>query len=82
MTTKVLIVGNPRETHVGRHFMNGAPNAGLEAQIMDLAEAYEGPRWIKSLCWHLLGKRPQRLNRFGDGFSNQRRIGISQRFRL
>jgi len=65
MTTKVLIVGNPRETHVGRHFMNGAPNAGLEAQIMDLAEAYEGPRWIKSLCWHLLGKRPQRLNRFG-----------------
>jgi len=20
---------------------------------------------VKSLCWHLLGKRPQRLNRFG-----------------
>lgn len=66
MTTRVLIVGNPLETHVGRHLWNGAASAGVEAQILDLAQAYEGPRWVKSLCWHLLGKRPQRLNRFGD----------------
>ena len=64
MRTKVLIVGNPRETHVGRHFLKGADAAGIDAQIMDLQAAYEGPRWLKSLCWHLLGKRPQRLARF------------------
>lgn len=64
MKPKVLIVGNPRETHVGRHFLNGAPSAGIEAQMMDLEQAYEGARWIKTVCWHLLGKRPQRLNRF------------------
>jgi hypothetical protein len=64
MKTKVLIVGNPRETHVGRHLVNGAASVGIEAEIMDLAQAYQGPRWLKSLCWHLLGKRPQRLERF------------------
>jgi hypothetical protein len=66
MNARVLIVGNPRETHVGRHFMNGAAAAGMEVQMMDLVAAYEGPGWIKSLCWHLLGKRPQRLARFSN----------------
>jgi len=64
MKTKVLIVGNPRETHVGRHFVNGARQAGIETPVMDVEEAYRAPRLIRSLCWHLLRHRPARLNRF------------------
>lgn len=61
---RVLIVGNPRETHVGRHFLRGAGQAGVEASILDLAKAFEGPRLLRAAWWHLLGHRPLRLHPF------------------
>lgn len=67
MKTKVIMVGNPRETHVGRHLLNAAGAAGVEVEMLDLLEAYAGPRLLKSVFWHLLGKRPMRLERFSAG---------------
>lgn len=64
MTPRVLILGNPRETHVGRHLFQGAEAVGVAAEIMDVETAYEGPRLLRALFWRFAGRRPLRLARF------------------
>lgn len=64
MTTRLLIIGNPRETHVGGHLANGARSAGLETTLVDLEQAFAGPKLLQTACWHLLGHRPARLESF------------------
>lgn len=65
MKNRVLIVGNPRETHVGRHLLRGAPDAEAEVVMLDLVQAFDAPRLLKTLWWRLLGHRPFHLESFG-----------------
>lgn len=62
--SRLLIIGNPDPTHVGAHFLNAARSLGVEASILNSEAAFEGPPILKSLCWKLLGHRPQRLSVF------------------
>lgn len=64
MKPHVLIIGNPRETHVAGHFLAGADSLPISASIADVEAAFAAPRWFKSVCWRLLGHRPARLNTF------------------
>ncbi len=61
---KILIVGNPGPTHVGGHFINAAKHLGHSVSQMDMVEAYAGPKLLKSIYWHLLGRRPMKLHQF------------------
>lgn len=61
---RLLIVGNPRPTHVGRHFLHAAQALGHEVELMDVNLASSGPVWWRRVCWHLFGHRPPRLGRF------------------
>ncbi len=61
---RLLIIGNPGPTHVGRHFLNAARGLGWEAEVLDSAAAFQGPVWWRRTCWHLLGRRPPKLAGF------------------
>jgi spore maturation protein CgeB len=61
---RLLIIGNPQPTHVGLHFLEAAKSLSWEVVLMDLAEAYAAPVWVRRACWHLLGHRPARLGAF------------------
>ena len=63
---RLLLVGNPRPTHVGRHFLNAAQQLGWEVQLVDVEPAFSKSVWLRRLSWHLLGRRPGRLNRFSS----------------
>jgi hypothetical protein len=71
---KVLILGNPAETHVGKHFLSGAKAIGLDASLLDINDAFAGPRFIRSFFWHGLGRRPMRLGRFSANVVEHCRI--------
>ena len=63
---RVLLVANPDPTHVGRHLINAANEAGIDATLLDVNRAFQAPRLIRSVCWHLLGHRPPRLQSFNQ----------------
>jgi len=63
---RLLIVGNPRPTHVGLHFLNAAHSRGHEVDLLDVNAASAGPVWWRRVCWHLFGHRPPRLRRFSQ----------------
>lgn len=63
---RLLIIGNPRPTHVGHHFLRAAMSLGWTVEILDVNEAYEAPLWQRRVCWHLLGHRPVHLEAFCD----------------
>lgn len=71
---KVLILGNPGETHVGRHFLSASSAAGLESNLSDIIGAFEGPRLFRSLFWHAFGRRPMKLGRFSASIVERCRI--------
>jgi hypothetical protein len=50
---------------VGGHFLRAAASIGVKASLVNVMSAYAGPRLVKALCWHLLGRRPPRLGAFG-----------------
>ena len=64
MKKRILLVGNPRATHVGLHFMNGSAAAGVDAEVLDMEAGYSGPRLLRTVFWRCLGRRPLRLDRF------------------
>jgi spore maturation protein CgeB len=61
---RLLIIGNPQPSHVGRHFLEAAKSLSWEVVLMDVAEAYTAPLWVRRVSWHLLGHRPARLSAF------------------
>jgi spore maturation protein CgeB len=63
---RLLIVGIPQPSHVGRHFLNAATSLGWEATLMDVHAAFAAPVWLRRVCWHLLGHRPPLLARFSQ----------------
>ncbi len=64
MSKRVILVGIPKPTHVGLHLKNAAPAAGMEMSVMNMEEAFAGPRLLRALYWRLLGHRPIRLAEF------------------
>lgn len=61
---RLLIIGIPQPTHVGRHFFHAARSLAWEVDLMDLTTAYAAPVWMKRIYWHLMGHRPARLGAF------------------
>lgn len=64
MSKRVILVGIPKPTHVGLHLKNAAPAAGIEMSVMNMEEAYAGPRLLRTLYWRLLGHRPMQMDEF------------------
>jgi spore maturation protein CgeB len=65
MTSRqVLLIANPRPTHVGAQLMRAAPASGHQVELIDVEQAFAGPRLLRSLAWRLLGHRPLRLQAF------------------
>ena len=63
---RLLIIGNPRPTHVGQHFLRAAQSLGWSVEILDVNAAYEAPLWLRRVFWHLFGHRPVHLEAFSD----------------
>ncbi|HWB17254.1 MAG TPA: glycosyltransferase [Vicinamibacterales bacterium] len=64
MSARVLIIGHPGETHLGGHLMRAAAALGVDATLVDSAEAYGGSAWRRRANWWLRGHRPARLEAF------------------
>ncbi len=61
---RLLIIGIPQPTHVGRHFLHAAESLSWLVELMDLSDAYAAPVWMRRICWHLMGHRPVYLGAF------------------
>jgi spore maturation protein CgeB len=64
MSGRLLLVANPGIEHVGAHLLNAARSMDLEVRLLDLTEAFHGPRWMRSINWWLRGRLPSRLEEF------------------
>jgi spore maturation protein CgeB len=67
---RLLIVGFNQAGHVGNYLGTASKQLGLEYDIADVAEAQARSRIARSFYWHLCGKRPSRLRRFGTEVIN------------
>lgn len=63
---RLLIIGNPRPTHVGHHFLRAAQSLGWTVEILDVNAAFEAPLWLRRVYWHLFGHRPVHLEAFSE----------------
>jgi spore maturation protein CgeB len=62
----LVIAGNPRPGHVGRHLLQASSKLQISAQLWDTERAFAGP-WIATrLSWHLRSHQPLGLRRFGE----------------
>lgn len=61
---RLLIVGNSLPFHIGAHFLRAAHWLGIEAQIIDVQQAYKAPRPVRWLFWRLADHRPLHLKNF------------------
>lgn len=61
---RLLIVGNPEPFHIGAHLRDAADELGIAAMICDVRAAFAAPALERKLVWHLLNKRPPRLDDF------------------
>ncbi len=62
---EILIVGLTGGTHIGASFARAATRLGLQWNLFDAAEAFQGPRVPQSIAWRL-ARRPLRLTSFAD----------------
>jgi hypothetical protein len=65
--SRIILVGNPDEVHVGAHLRNAAATLGVEAHFFDSTRAFEAPGWRRRVDWWTRGRRPTRLREFSDG---------------
>src|SRR5262249_5982391 len=63
---KLALLGTAGGTHVGGSFARGAAKLGIESSWFDADKASAGPWLLRSLFWHLAGRRPLYLNRFSS----------------
>jgi hypothetical protein len=63
-SSRLMIVGNPEQEHVGAHLLSAARQMGVAAALLDVREAYGGNLWLKRFFYHVFRRRPARLNRF------------------
>lgn len=59
-------MGNPGESHVGRHLDRAARTLKVKAVLCDVTNAYGGSRVVRLLNWRLRGHRPARLREFSS----------------
>jgi spore maturation protein CgeB len=60
----VVIVGDPGESHIGRHLDRAARALGLDVALCDVTSAHSGSPVAKLVNWRLRGHRPNRLKPF------------------
>jgi spore maturation protein CgeB len=60
----LVIVGIPEAAHVGAHLHEAASTLPIDVTLLDSRLAYEGPRWLRSINWWMLGRRPIHLRQF------------------
>ena len=63
---RLLLVGNPEAIQVGAHLYEGAQALGAPVRLCDARQAFQAPRWLARLNWHLRGHRPVHLRNFSD----------------
>jgi spore maturation protein CgeB len=61
---KLLLVGKFSSGHIGASLLSAARERGIETLTCDSNEAFAAPRWLVRVNWHLLKRRPPRLQRF------------------
>lgn len=68
---KLLIIGLSGTTHIGGTFLKVAKNLHLEPRFISVDLAYEAPKWLKTINWHLRGRYPSKLNTFSQDIVKQ-----------
>jgi hypothetical protein len=63
---RLLIVGINRPNHVGSYFATAAKQLSIHYEIIDAEKAEASNRIARIFHWHCLGKRPARLDNFGQ----------------
>ncbi len=63
---QLIIVGVDNINHVGKAFLHGAKSLNINSLLIDSNLAYQAPKLIKQLNWHLRGRYPTRLNTFSQ----------------
>ncbi len=62
--TRLLIVGNPDEIHIGAHFRDAANALGVANEICDTRAAFDASWLARQWHWRVRGHRPPNLERF------------------
>jgi hypothetical protein len=62
----LLLVGDPGETQVGAHLFEAAVDLGVSAEVCDTRQAYAVDPVTRRVLWWLGGRRPARLDAFGE----------------
>ena len=68
---KLLIIGLPGTTHIGGTFLKVAHNLHLNPKFINVDLAYQAPKWLKTINWHLRGRYPSNLNTFSQDIVKQ-----------
>jgi spore maturation protein CgeB len=63
--TRLLIVGFSQAGHMGSYLGAAAEQLGIDYKSVDASNAEARTRIGRNFYWHLYGKRPARLRRFG-----------------
>jgi spore maturation protein CgeB len=63
---KLLIVGDRGGTNIGGSLERAAIRSGLGVRVLEVQEAWGGPRLVRSLHWHLRDKKPNCFAQFND----------------
>jgi glycosyltransferase involved in cell wall biosynthesis len=61
---RLLIVGNRGGTNIGDSLLRAGSVQGMEAGLVESADAYVAPRLVRRLYWHVAGRLPPRLAAF------------------
>ncbi|MDB9456400.1 glycosyltransferase [Dolichospermum circinale CS-534/05] len=68
---KLLIIGLSGTTHIGGTFFKVAKNLHLDPRFINVDLAYQAPKWLKTINWHLRGRYPSNLNTFSQDVVKQ-----------
>ena len=63
---KLALLGASGGTHIGGSFVRSAAKLGIESIWFDADKASAGSRLLRSLCWHLVDRRPPHLSQFSS----------------
>jgi spore maturation protein CgeB len=64
--SRILVVGGPTETSIGKSFVRAARALGYECMFLDQWDAFQAPSIIRKLNWHLRGHLPTHLRSFSS----------------
>lgn len=62
---RLTLVGGSQGTNVAASLLRSARDMNLDAELLDIADAFAGPKALRTLAWRFLGRRPLRLSAFG-----------------